>query len=180
MDCRQLASHSQQHNNNVHDGTKGGTKPAHCSTATPALVSSTVGAPMATTTVVEAPAKAPETHELRTVDEETIEAGASPAQNVTEAVSRIELTPRVQLKIFSAALAFFNAGINDGSLGALIPYILRQYDISTGWMAIPYGISFFGWLLAAAVIAYIRLYWPSAGSWCPIQPKPLSIDRPQL
>ncbi|KAF2209949.1 hypothetical protein CERZMDRAFT_113662 [Cercospora zeae-maydis SCOH1-5] len=103
---------------------------------------------MATTTVVETPTKAPETHELRTADEDTIEAGAAPAQN---------------LKISSAAIAFFNAGINDGSLGALIPYILRHYDISTGWMAIPYGISFLGWLLAAVFIAYIRLSFGAGG-----------------
>ncbi|PPJ60434.1 hypothetical protein CBER1_07340 [Cercospora berteroae] len=118
---------------------------------------------MSTTTVVEAPTKAPETHELHPVNEETIEVGAPPPQNVTEAVSSIELTPKIQLKIFSAAIAFFNAGVNDGSLGALIPYILRHYHISTGWMAIPYGVSFFGWLLAALVIAYVRLSFGSGG-----------------
>lgn len=35
------------------------------------------------------------------------------------------------LKLVSTGLAFFVAGINDGSIGALIPYILREYDIST-------------------------------------------------
>lgn len=62
----------------------------------------------------------------------------------------------VRLKVFSAAFCFFNAGINDGSLGALIPYILRHYDISTAWMAIPYGTAFVGWLAAALIGGYAR------------------------
>lgn len=35
------------------------------------------------------------------------------------------------LKLFSAGFSFFVAGINDGSIGALIPYVIRDYDIST-------------------------------------------------
>lgn len=41
------------------------------------------------------------------------------------------LTKSVYLKIISAGFSFFVAGVNDGSIGALIPYIIREYDIST-------------------------------------------------
>lgn len=78
-------------------------------------------------------------------------------QNATTAAVPLELTHPVRLKLASAALCFFNAGINDGSLGALIPYILRNYGISTGWMAIPYGVAFAGWLLAAVFGGYTRM-----------------------
>lgn len=47
------------------------------------------------------------------------------AVNAVDAVTPLELTGPRRLKLASAALCFFNAGINDGSLGALVPYILR-------------------------------------------------------
>ena len=37
--------------------------------------------------------------------------------NATSAITPVELTRSVRLKLFSAAFCFFNAGINDGSLG---------------------------------------------------------------
>ena len=40
--------------------------------------------------------------------------------NATPAVTPVEVTPLVRLKVLSAAFAFFNTGINDGSLGALV------------------------------------------------------------
>ncbi|KAF7190348.1 Bypass of stop codon protein 6 [Pseudocercospora fuligena] len=87
----------------------------------------------------------------------------SPANNASEILAPLELTGLVKLKVFSAAFCFFNAGVSDGSLGALIPYILRHYDISTSWMALPYGISFLGWLTAAVVIGYTRLSFGTGG-----------------
>jgi hypothetical protein len=35
------------------------------------------------------------------------------------------------LKLFSAGFLFFVAGANDGSIGALIPYMLESYQIWT-------------------------------------------------
>ncbi|KFY40598.1 hypothetical protein V495_05340 [Pseudogymnoascus sp. VKM F-4514 (FW-929)] len=61
------------------------------------------------------------------------------------------LTPFLKLKLASAAFAFFTAGVNDGSLGALVPYILRTYSISTGSVAILYACAFAGWFVAAIV-----------------------------
>ncbi|KAJ5391553.1 hypothetical protein N7509_007043 [Penicillium cosmopolitanum] len=52
-------------------------------------------------------------------------------------------------KILSAGLSFFVAGVNDGSLGSLIPYIIRSYNINTNTIAILYGTTFSGWFIAA-------------------------------
>lgn len=45
-------------------------------------------------------------------------------------------TPRLLLKLISAGFAFYVAGVNDGSLGALIPYIREAYDIDTNMVSI--------------------------------------------
>lgn len=95
--------------------------------------------------------------------------GDCPPQNNTtpsnqaEAITPLDVTSLVLLKVTSAAFCFFNAGVNDGSLGALIPYILRGYNISTARMAIPYGVGFFGWLLAAIFGGYLRVTLGSGG-----------------
>ena len=39
-------------------------------------------------------------------------------------------------KLVSAGVSFFVAGVNDGSLGSLIPYIIRSYDIGTNMVAV--------------------------------------------
>lgn len=35
------------------------------------------------------------------------------------------------LKLISVAFSFFVAGVNDGSIGALVPYIIRDYGVNT-------------------------------------------------
>jgi hypothetical protein len=39
-------------------------------------------------------------------------------------------------KILSAGLSFFVAGVNDGSLGSILPYVIRSYDINTDMVAV--------------------------------------------
>lgn len=46
--------------------------------------------------------------------------------------------PRLYLKLVSAGFSFFVAGINDGSLGPLIPYIRQAYHIDTNLVAVVY------------------------------------------
>ncbi|KAK4500495.1 hypothetical protein PRZ48_008684 [Zasmidium cellare] len=110
-----------------------------------------------------------ETVELHTADAATPghsrheEEGPPPAGNATVATQPLEVKGVIRLKVFSAAFCFLNAGINDGSLGALIPYILRHYDISTAWMAIPYGTAFTGWLVAALIGGYARVTLGTGG-----------------
>lgn len=40
------------------------------------------------------------------------------------------------LKVVAASISFFFAGNNDGSLGALTPYILRTYSVGTEYVAL--------------------------------------------
>ncbi|KAF3770790.1 MFS general substrate transporter [Cryphonectria parasitica EP155] len=57
--------------------------------------------------------------------------------------------PWLRLKIFGVAFSFFCAGINDSTLGPLVPYMLTSFSIGTGQIAILYASSFIGWFLAA-------------------------------
>ncbi|PQE11485.1 MFS transporter protein [Rutstroemia sp. NJR-2017a BBW] len=62
------------------------------------------------------------------------------------------------LKLTSAILAFFTAGLNDGSLGSLIPYILTTYTVSTSSIAFLYLSSFMGWMFAAVSMPVFQAY----------------------
>ena len=48
------------------------------------------------------------------------------------------LNKRNLLKVIAASISFFFAGNNDGSLGALTPYILRTYNVGTEYVALMY------------------------------------------
>ncbi|KAJ5576770.1 Major facilitator superfamily domain general substrate transporter [Penicillium sp. DV-2018c] len=61
-------------------------------------------------------------------------------------------------KVISAALSFFVAGISDGSLGSLIPYVIRTYNIGTDMVAVVYATTFAGWLIAALTNSTITKY----------------------
>lgn len=85
------------------------------------------------------------------------------------------LTRRNLFQIIAAGFSFFFAGTNDGSLGALTPYILRTYNVGTQYVALMYGGSlqlfkalwlicssyaanFAGWLFAAVTNSHISGY----------------------
>ncbi|KAK2865340.1 hypothetical protein FQN49_003677 [Arthroderma sp. PD_2] len=59
-------------------------------------------------------------------------------------------------KLLAAAFCFLVAGVNDGSLGALVPYLLRSYGLSPSSVGLIWGLSFIGWLLAALTGSWIR------------------------
>ncbi|KAH7383936.1 major facilitator superfamily domain-containing protein [Pyrenochaeta sp. MPI-SDFR-AT-0127] len=61
-------------------------------------------------------------------------------------------------RVVAASISFFFAGNNDGSLGALTPYILRTYNVGTEYIALIYGASFLGWLFAAATNSHLIRY----------------------
>jgi len=48
------------------------------------------------------------------------------------------LTTNSILKLVAASFGYFFAGTNDGSLGALTPYIIRTYAIGTQHIALMY------------------------------------------
>lgn len=52
-------------------------------------------------------------------------------KNEQAAYSQGKLTKGTYLKLISAGFSFFVAGVNDGSIGALLPYIIREYNINT-------------------------------------------------
>ncbi|GAP89152.1 putative MFS transporter [Rosellinia necatrix] len=76
-----------------------------------------------------------------------LESSSEQQSSRNEATDREPATPF--LKLVVAGYSFFCAGINDGTLGPLIPYILSSFHIGTGEIAIIYGTTFAGWLLAA-------------------------------
>ncbi|OBT86327.1 hypothetical protein VE02_07428 [Pseudogymnoascus sp. 03VT05] len=87
---------------------------------------------------------------------------ADPEANIIDP-EEAPLTPFLKLKLASAAFAFFTAGVNDGSLGALVPYILHTYGISTGSIAILFACAFAGWAVAALVAGLSRAKLGSGG-----------------
>ncbi|EJU01334.1 MFS general substrate transporter [Dacryopinax primogenitus] len=65
------------------------------------------------------------------------------------------LTARqASLKLLSCCVCFLVAGLNDGSLGALLPYLIGTYNISPSLVGIMYGTSFAGWALAAGALPF--------------------------
>ena len=61
------------------------------------------------------------------------------AQYATQAVDAVPpIDNATLLRLICAGYSFFCAGVNDGSLGPMIPYILRTYNISTNLVSIVY------------------------------------------
>lgn len=58
--------------------------------------------------------------------EETGPRETQPEEGPNESLSKL-----AYLRLISASFSFFVAGTNDGSIGALIPYIIRDHNIST-------------------------------------------------
>ncbi|EFY96735.2 Major facilitator superfamily domain, general substrate transporter [Metarhizium robertsii ARSEF 23] len=74
-------------------------------------------------------------------------------------------SPAATLKLISVGFSFFVAGVNDGSTGALLPYVIREYGISTAivssvatnpvHLSARYGANFAGWFSAAVANAHL-------------------------
>lgn len=61
-------------------------------------------------------------------------------------------------KLLSSGFSFFVAGVNDGSIGALLPYVIREYHVSRAIVSSVYGANFFGWLAAALLNTHLCQY----------------------
>lgn len=48
----------------------------------------------------------------------------------TEALPRHGYDKATYLKLLSSGFSFFVAGVNDGSVGALLPYVIREYNVT--------------------------------------------------
>ncbi|KAK7711901.1 hypothetical protein SLS64_005172 [Diaporthe eres] len=75
--------------------------------------------------------------------------GSTLAAHERELNSTPEEPPQPWLKIFSVGFSFFCAGINDSTLGPLIPYLLVSFSIGTGMVAVLYACNFTGWIIGA-------------------------------
>jgi hypothetical protein len=56
--------------------------------------------------------------------------------NIVSNSQDLTTIPRRNLKLLSAGFSFFVAGVNDGSMGPLLPYMLKDYNIGTSFIAI--------------------------------------------
>ncbi|RDH27999.1 MFS general substrate transporter [Aspergillus welwitschiae] len=74
----------------------------------------------------------------------TVPEGPNNDSSVTEAEAKVPY-----LKLIASGFSFFVAGVNDGSLGSLLPYVLETYHVSTGLVIIVYVTTLVGWLVAA-------------------------------
>jgi fucose permease len=106
------------------------------------------------------PATALQQIQLQNID---VDAGLSQQEGaltgpVCDQIENAASTRKSLLKVLAASMSFFFAGNNDGSLGALTPYILRTYSIGTGYIAFIYGATFLGWLFAAATNGHMARY----------------------
>lgn len=91
---------------------------------------------MSTQTVLETvqePPKAPEEIELQPLPHES--STARPGGEGRTVNEETRLTKQTLFKVIAASISFFFAGNNDGSLGALTPYILRTYNVGTEYVA---------------------------------------------
>lgn len=82
---------------------------------------------MSTTTQLD-PVLVSDATELQTRLERT--AGEEPVSPHTD-IDSSKSEAKTYLKIVSAGFSFFVAGVNDGSLGALVPFVIRDYGINT-------------------------------------------------
>ena len=60
------------------------------------------------------------------------ESSANPLSSAHDTIATEPLPERaIRLKMISSGFSFFVAGVNDGSLGALIPYFMVSYRINS-------------------------------------------------
>lgn len=89
------------------------------------------------TTTVEAGTSRHDTFELHPVHASESRAAWPDAGPEMEGPAAGQQKPRSPLlKIIGAGFSFFCAGVNDGTLGPLIPYMLATFSIGTGEVAV--------------------------------------------
>ncbi|KAM0186309.1 hypothetical protein ACHAPI_011795 [Fusarium lateritium] len=113
-------------------------------------------------TAIQTETRQTDVFELRNLDSPN---GSANSANDTEPPPTTKPTRAELLKIFSAGFSFFVAGVNDGSIGALIPHIIRDYDVTTAivssvWLAFIHAMYMAGCLVGPFVATGVA----SAGS----------------
>ncbi|KAI8200070.1 Bypass of stop codon protein 6 [Colletotrichum sp. SAR 10_77] len=100
-----------------------------------------------------------ESYELADSSKQTPAVDDAPPQPPDEG----KLDNQTLLKLIAAGFAFFVSGVNDGSVGPLLPYMIRDYNISTAVVSIIYGANFLGWFLAALTNTHLRQVFDLGG-----------------
>jgi fucose permease len=96
--------------------------------------------------------------ELREVGKDASTATATQAEGAASVEAVPSMDRATLVKLISVGYAFFCAGVNDGSLGPIIPYLLISYDIRTNLVAVVYGVTFCGWFFAALTNSHLTQY----------------------
>ncbi|KAG7152156.1 Bypass of stop codon protein 6 like [Verticillium longisporum] len=113
---------------------------------------------MATTTIELEPVQVHGSHDLSANPSKPSSPRLAPTEHRTQAIGEEEpqgLSRATKLKLLAAGVSFFVSGTNDGSIGALVPYFIRDYELSTAVASIIYGANFLGWLFAAFTNTYL-------------------------
>ncbi|KAF3357796.1 hypothetical protein VdG1_03133 [Verticillium dahliae VDG1] len=113
---------------------------------------------MATTTIELEPVQVHGSHDLSANPSKPSSPRLAPTEHRTQAIGEEEpqgLSRATKLKLLAAGVSFFVSGTNDGSIGALVPYFIRDYELSTAVASIVYGANFLGWLFAAFTNTYL-------------------------
>lgn len=86
-----------------------------------------------TTTTKLEPARVPTPEAIELQSPGSVREGPVPEgeQPGDEEPAGEKLDRKMLFKLCSAGFCFFVAGVNDGSVGALIPYVIRDHDINT-------------------------------------------------
>ncbi|PKS12431.1 hypothetical protein jhhlp_000637 [Lomentospora prolificans] len=110
---------------------------------------------MATTTMTQSTTETVEMVEPQPVKASSV---PDPQPQPVDSQSGKQMDSKMTICVMSAGLAFFVSGVSDGSIGTIIPYAIREYDINTTTMSSVFGANFVGWLAAAATNAYLSEY----------------------
>lgn len=92
-------------------------------------------AEVAQTSSEEPPIELSSRKEGRTSPAQDVEIGPPNTDSGDSATAEI---PQRNLKLLSSGFSFFVAGTNDGSMGALLPYVIGNYNIGTSFVALMY------------------------------------------
>ncbi|KAL1583641.1 hypothetical protein WHR41_07753 [Cladosporium halotolerans] len=79
----------------------------------------------------------------------------SETPTVTQNKDSLKRDWRLLFRFISCGVSFFVAGVNDGSLGALLPYVIRSYGLTTAIASSVYAANFLGWLTSALVNTHL-------------------------
>ncbi|SPO03031.1 related to tetracycline resistance proteins [Cephalotrichum gorgonifer] len=114
-----------------------------------------------TTTQLEPAARVAEDHELSELGQTSrgqVLGQTPPAGGDVGPEEKKKLDRKTILKLTSAGFCFFVAGVNDGSIGALVPYVIREYGVNTAIVSSIYAASFLGWLLTALTNTHLAQF----------------------